>query len=276
MCLLVALSGVLPAAPLIMAANRDESLARPAVAMTALQEAGPRILGGRDELAGGTWLAVNEHGVVAGLTNRPSAGGRDAARRSRGEIPLAFAAHPTAAEAIRAVSETLDPSAYNPCWLLVGDRHQLFFVEIADGPRPQVEELGPGLHILENVPLRAPSAKAEQVARLVAAERAARAAGPGPAPGESADTVADALEAVLRDHHPAGPASGPAVAGPDGRPLPPAISAACVHAGQYGTRSSLIVTVPGEGRPVLRVADGPPCQAPLRDVTRLWTGPALV
>ena len=61
--------------------------------MTVLAESDPRILGGRDEKAGGTWLAVNEHGVVAGLTNRPAPDGADPARRSRGEIPLALAAH---------------------------------------------------------------------------------------------------------------------------------------------------------------------------------------
>ena len=53
------------------------------------------MLGGRDELAGGTWLAVNEHGVVAGLTNQPAAVGRDASKRSRGEMP-AGASPPTA------------------------------------------------------------------------------------------------------------------------------------------------------------------------------------
>lgn len=273
MCLLIALSGVVPGAPLIMAANRDERYARPAVAMTTLRQASPRILGGRDQVAGGTWLAVNEHGVVAGLTNRPSARGPVATLRSRGEIPLALAAHRTAAEAVTALRDTLDPAAYNSCWLLVGDRQQLFFAEIAGGPRPVTEELGPGVHILENAPLRARSAKAEQVAALVAAERAAARDG---AAAETQRAVTEALAAVLRDHRPAVPASGPAVAGPDGRPLPPAISAACVHTGEYGTRSSLIVAVPGEGTPVLRVADGPPCQAPLRDVSRLWSGPALV
>ena len=61
---------------------------RPAEAITVLRGAAPRILGGRDELAGGTWLAVNSAGVLAGLTNQPSAS-RDPAKRSRGELPLA-------------------------------------------------------------------------------------------------------------------------------------------------------------------------------------------
>jgi hypothetical protein len=43
-----------------------------------------------------------------------------------------------------------------------------------------------------------------------------------------------------------------------------------VHTERYGTRSALIVTVPAAGLPRLRVADGPPCQAPLLDVTDRW------
>src|SRR5580704_5608569 len=109
-CLLIALFQVVPGAPLMIAANRDEQLDRPAVVMTVLREASPRILGGRDELAGGTWLAVNEHGVVAGLTNQPSAAGRDPGKKSRGALPLAFAAHKTAAEAVAAVRAEIDPA----------------------------------------------------------------------------------------------------------------------------------------------------------------------
>ena len=119
---------VVPDAPLIVAANRDERLDRPALPMTVLREHGPRILGGRDELAGGTWLAVNEHGVIAGLTNQPSADGRDPAKRSRGELPLAFAVYRSAEEAVAGVRAELDPAAYNPCWMLVGDREALFSI----------------------------------------------------------------------------------------------------------------------------------------------------
>src|SRR5258708_9836343 len=107
---------VAPDAPLIVAANRDERLDRPAVPMTVLRDHGPRILGGRDELAGGTWLAVNEHGVVAGLTNQPSANGRDPSKRSPGELPLAFAGYATAAAAVAAVAQTLDAADHNPSW----------------------------------------------------------------------------------------------------------------------------------------------------------------
>jgi uncharacterized protein with NRDE domain len=252
---------VVPDAPLIVAANRDERLDRPAVAITVLRPDGPRILGGRDELAGGTWLAVNEHGLVAGLTNQPSADGRDPTKRSRGELPLAFAGYPTAAEAVPKVCAELEPARYNPCWMLVGDRHSLFFIAIGGGSEPEVEQLGPGLHILENAPLRAESAKAAFVRRLVSDERAAQ---PDPGP---AGTIA-ALEVVLRNNQPAVPE--PRV-DDMGRTWPPEVSAPCVHTPAYGTRSAMTVAVPAAARPVVRVADGPPCETPFLDVTGLWT-----
>jgi uncharacterized protein with NRDE domain len=278
-CLLIALSGVLPAAPLLVAANRDEFYGRPAEVMTVLRERGPRILGGRDLVAGGTWLAVNSHGLVAGLTNQPSARGRDDTRRSRGELPLAFAAYPDAATAVAKVCAELDPSDYNPCWLLVGDRHALFSVGMTGGHHPVVEQLTPGTYVLENVPLTDDSAKARQVAGLVAGGLAGATGLDG---ALAIDAAEQALADVLRDHRPAaGPQEPDAGAG--GRELsgsrdgaarrvrPAELSAACVHTASYGTRSAVIVSVGATGRPGVHVADGPPCQAPFEDATALWT-----
>jgi uncharacterized protein with NRDE domain len=257
-CLLIALFGVEPDAPLIVAANRDERLDRPAKVMTILRDADPRILGGRDELAGGTWLAVNEHGLVAGLTNQPSGNGRDPSKRSRGELPLAFAQHKSAAEAVRVVTANLDPAHYNPCWMLVGDRHAMFSIGLSGSGRPEVGQLQPGLHVLENAPLRPPSAKAAFVERLVA--KAKTNAGPAGTFG--------ALEDVLRDHTPSVPEPRTDATG---RVWPPSISAACVHAEGYGTRSAMTVLVPAAGLPIVRVADGRPCVVRLQDVSDLWT-----
>jgi uncharacterized protein with NRDE domain len=253
--LLIAMFQVLPEAPLIIAANRDELYARPAVAMTVLRRREPRILGGRDEQAGGTWLAVNERGVVAGLTNQPSAAGRDPGKRSRGELPLAFAAHQDAATAVSAV--TVKPADYNPCWMLVGDRHSLFSVGVAGGNEAEVEQLSPGLHILENAPLRARTPKVVFVERLVQERAAAGAAG-----------TIEALEAILRIHEPADPEPR---TDETGRTWPPELSAPCVHTPSYGTRSGMTVCVPADGRPVVRVADGPPCETSFRDRSSLWT-----
>jgi uncharacterized protein with NRDE domain len=260
--LLIALSGVVADVPLLVAANRDELYERPAEPMTVLRAHGPRILGGRDLVAGGTWLAVNEHGVLAGLTNQPTPE-RDPTRRSRGELPLAFAAYPDAATAVDEVCAGLDPADYNPCWLLVGDRHGLFSVGLNGGREPVVEKLPPGSYVLENSPLRQDSAKQRRVARLVADAMS------GPAVGAAAGAAEAGLATVLRDHE---PAAGPQPPLPSGQPRPAELSAACVHIPHYGTRSAMIVSVGAVGVPQLSVAAGAPCQAPLLDVTGLWTG----
>ena len=169
MCLLIVIQGVVPGMPLIVAANRDERRARPTIPMTRLEGAGDElaILGGRDEVGGGTWLATNAAGVVAGLTNRPLRDGPDTAKRSRGELPLALARHPTAAAAVDAFGAAIDPSAFNPSWLLVADRHDVFFVDVTGTNQVVVEHLRPGAHVLENRALHEPSPKVERVRELL-------------------------------------------------------------------------------------------------------------
>jgi uncharacterized protein with NRDE domain len=263
-CLLIALFQVVPGVPLIVAANRDERLDRPAVAATVLRERAPRILGGRDLLAGGTWLAVSDLGVVAGLTNQPTADGRDPAKRSRGELPLMCAARPTAKLAMDALAVDLDPECYNPCWMLVGDRDALFSVGIGAGSStPEIGQLGPGLHVLENAPLRVGSPKAAFVREMVEQRLVQQ-------PGAGGAAIAEILQTVLRDHTPAVPEPRTDASG---RVWPASLTAACVHAERYdyGTRSSAIITVPVVGRPAMLVADGRPCETPMSDVTGLWT-----
>ena len=277
MCLLIALFQVVPSAPLIVAANRDERYDRPAVAITTLREAQPRVLGGRDEVAGGTWLAVNEFGVVAGLTNVPSPRGRDTTKRSRGELPVALAAHQDAAAAVAWICATVDPSDYNPCWLLVGDRESLFYVDLTGGRRPVARQLPAGSYVLENAPLLPRSAKAAHVAGLMAAAGVGQeAVGAGAAGAPGVSEVRERLAAVLRHHSPGPGSTAPGSTAPGstvpGSTAPAWLSAACVHGNGYGTRSAMIVTVGATGPPQVQVADGPSCQAPLVDAGGLWEG----
>lgn len=249
-----------PEASLVVAANRDEWLTRPAEPMQVLRPTAPRILGGRDGLAGGTWLAVNEHGLCAGVTNRPSMGLRDLSRRSRGELPLMLAEHARAEEAVAAFQEKVRCSEYNPCWLLVGDRDDLFYIVVGDNERPGVTRLLPGVHVLENRPLDAVSAKVEMMQRALNPVGAWR----GP-------TLVEQLHRVLRSHDlPA--ADLPVDSGEEADPRPSEVRSACVHAAAYGTRSAVLILVPpqSDSRPKVHYADGPPCAAPLIDASYLW------
>jgi uncharacterized protein with NRDE domain len=210
-------------------------------------------------LAGGTWLAVNEHGVVAGLTNGHAAAGRDPSRRSRGELPLALATHASATLAVDAFATAFRPSDYNPAWILLGDRDALFFVDMTGGNAPVIEELPAGVHVLENRPLDAPSAKADNVRSLLTG-----------AEDLSGDALQARLQAVLADHQVPTTELGRSPEQAERRPVP--VNAACVHTERYGTRWSGIVTVGDNTRvpPDFRFADGPPCTARFVDATPLW------
>ena len=249
MCLLVFASRLRDDLPLAVGANRDEQLERPAVPMEVLRAAGPRVLGGRDLLAGGTWLAVSEHGVVAGITNRPLGDeGRDASKRSRGELPLALASATTAGAAVDALVARTRPDDYNPAWLAVADRQALFSIDLTGGEAPAVTEHPPGLHVFENRPPGAETPKVARVCSLL-----------GRLDDLSEDRLVDRLATTLADHEiPEGVEERFRIAG-----------AACVHGEAYGTRWSGVVTVPaGDARPTVRYADGPPCRVPY--VTADW------
>lgn len=226
--------------------------------MAVLSEKDPRILGGRDALAGGTWLALNERGVFAGLTNVP--GARDPSKRSRGELPLILARRRSAQEAVAAFEECVSPADFSPAWLFAGDRSDLYFIDLASGgARAGVTRLSPGLYVLENAPLFSPSRKVDLVITALKNIESAR--------GEA---VVARLADVLRSHDIPEPASTPASASAFVRPAE--TYAPCVHAGPYGTRSSLIALIGENAASPLRLlsSDGPPCSAPYIDATHLW------
>src|SRR5215470_12559112 len=95
MCLVVAALGVSAHHELLFAANRDERHARPSETAHWWPDA-PDVLGGRDLLARGTWLAVDRSGRLAAVTNfrdtnpaaAPLSRGALVADYLRGEQPL--------------------------------------------------------------------------------------------------------------------------------------------------------------------------------------------
>ncbi len=262
MCLLVVASRIVADEPLIVGANRDEVLDRPSTPVTVLSAGPPRVLGGRDELSGGTWLAVNQDGVCAGLTNQPLGDAKDPRKRSRGELPLAAARCATAREGVQLLGRDFDPADYNGAWLLVGDRTSLWSVDFT-GASVVAVELPPGIHVLENRAVDTPSAKVDLVRESLRDVVGATAAGSGA--GLDADAVEAAFRRVLVDHRiPEG----------DERPN----SGNCVHLDRFGTRSSCVVRVGAGGggavqAPRIWVADGPPCTTPYLDVSALWDEP---
>ncbi|MDH3792285.1 MAG: NRDE family protein, partial [Rhodospirillales bacterium] len=136
--------------PVILAANRDEMTDRPWLAPGRHWPDRPEVVAGLDREAGGTWLGLNDHGLLAGILNRMGSLGPQAGKRSRGELVLEALDHAEAAEAARALAH-LEAAAYRSFNLLVADAERAFWLrnlgEEAPG-RVEVFELPPGLSML--------------------------------------------------------------------------------------------------------------------------------
>lgn len=223
--------------PLVVAANRDERLGRPAESW-ALREAkgGTRYAAPGDLLAGGTWMGLSSKGVFAGLTNfhAPLEWYPDPERRSRGEIVALALSAPTAAAALEALAP-VPAERWNPFHLLVADARTAFLWWY-DGERAAFRDLPPGLHVVTESSPDGSCPRGELVRARWPLE-------------PSIPLLRDLLTVHGTDR-----AAG-----------------TCIHGDpQYGTRSSAVLRVAAElGASELYVADGRPCLTPLVDRSEL-------
>jgi uncharacterized protein with NRDE domain len=145
MCLLALAWRVAPGYPLLVAANRDERHDRPTHAAAGWTDR--PILGGRDGVAHGGWLAVDRRGRLAAVTNfrDPAAA---PAPRSRGALVADFLTGARSA-ADFAAAVAASGAEYGPFNLLLLDGAELRYASNrAPGAR-----LTPGVHVLSNAAL---------------------------------------------------------------------------------------------------------------------------
>lgn len=117
--------------PLILGANRDEMVGRPWKPPARHWPDRPEVIAGLDELAHGSWLGCNDHGVAAAILNRHGTLGPAAGFRSRGELVLEALDHADAADAVRALKQ-LSPRAYRPFNMVIADNRDAFWLRHAD------------------------------------------------------------------------------------------------------------------------------------------------
>ncbi|WP_114392511.1 NRDE family protein [Oleisolibacter albus] len=132
--------------PLLLGANRDEMVGRPWRPPGRHWPDRPDLVAGLDETAGGSWLGLNDHGVVAAVLNRVGTLGPAEGKRSRGELVLESLDHADAAEAAEALSH-LNPQAYRPFNLLLADNRDAY-VLIHRGDRLALDRVPEGLSML--------------------------------------------------------------------------------------------------------------------------------
>lgn len=148
MCTLVLLRRPGAPWPVLIAANRDEMQSRPWAAPARHWPDRPETLAGLDKMSGGSWLGLNDHGVVAGILNRRGSLGPADGKRSRGEIVLEALEHAEAEEAAKALGE-LEGSSYRSFNMLVADAHKAYWLrnEGRDDGEIDVFEVPEGLSV---------------------------------------------------------------------------------------------------------------------------------
>ena len=134
--------------PLILAANRDEMAGRPWKPPARHWPDRTDVVGGIDLESEGSWLARNDHGVIAAVLNRVGTLGPAPGKRSRGELVLDALDHADAGAAAVALAD-LDPGAYRPFNLVLADNTSAWWLAARDGARAIVVERIPhGLSML--------------------------------------------------------------------------------------------------------------------------------
>jgi len=132
--------------PVLIAANRDEMHDRPWLPPGRHWSDRPELVAGQDLLAGGSWLGINDFGVVAGILNRRNTLGPQAGKRSRGELVLDALDFADADAAVTMLRD-LDAAAYRPFNMFAVDNSGGFWLR-NDGREIAVETLPPGLSMI--------------------------------------------------------------------------------------------------------------------------------
>jgi uncharacterized protein with NRDE domain len=248
---------ILGSGTLVAGANRDEDPSRPSLPPGVLNET-PRVVGGRDAVAGGTWLAVRDAVAAIAILNRrprPDASQAREPTRSRGRLALDVACVEATSPgslgdaAYAALEERVRTHVYAPfalAWL----SSDAAWVAWQDAGTPLARRaLDPGWHVLTHADLDDDAEPRTRFLRTLTRRLA-------PASPAEAET---GLHALLGIH---------GEPGGDERVSPPV----CLHSGRMVTVSSAILTF-APGHASYRHSEGRPCTERMIDYSALLETP---
>ncbi|HET7325087.1 MAG TPA: NRDE family protein [Halococcus sp.] len=245
MCTLVIAWQVFADAPVVVAANRDESVERSSEPPQLLSE-NPGVVAPRDSEAGGTWIGYNEFRTFVAITNRWTDTDL-AGERSRGLLVRDALEAESAEDAARLAERAVESDEYEGFNLVVADENAAILLEW-DG-HLRVKNLDSGIHVVMNtgeigdvtIPDSWPERSEQQVQNGWKVLEALQ-----PEPSENSEKWLSRGADVLSDHD----------------------YGVCVHHEEFGfgTRSSSLIKIDDEGKATYRFADGPPCRTPFEPV----------
>ncbi len=251
MCTLALYFKVFPGYPLIVVANRDEHYDRPS-APPSITGTDPTILAGKDLRAGGTWLGVNDYGLLVGILNRRQKPGTMAqdTYRSRGLLCLELL-RLRQVDDLDQVLAVIIPNDYQPFTVVCADAESACVAYNTDQSIGRMT-LADGLHVFSNsFEFDAPSKKTNRVY-----EAFSKLSEPGDRPHGVRDYVTQAAKA-LGDHTTDDNLNDPR-------------EAICVHGDISGTVSSSIIFFSETERQFhTYYCAGPPCQNSFKLYPRL-------
>lgn len=229
MCLITFAWNPGSAQPLRLAANRDEFHARPTAPLMAWHEP-TGLIGGRDLAAGGTWLAANQKGQVAALTNvRDPRLATPVNAPSRGEL-VASALQSDDIEAWLMTLAKTEAERYAGFNLLVATQDHLWHLHRGYSG-VALTEVAKGVHGLSNATLNTPWPKLTAVKHALA--------------HSSPDNWRSATQNAL--HNPSQAADAHLPDTGVGLALERQLSAAFIIGEQYGTRATSWLTLNQQG-----------------------------
>ncbi len=234
MCLLLIAVRAVPGRPLLLLGNRDEFRARASAAAAPWKE-DPRVVGGRDLIAGGSWLALRDDGRHAAVTNVRS-GLPATAPRSRGWLVRDFVLGEMDPRVFLEAMHA-DVESYGAFNLVVGDCDETWAYGTADSAPRRLDD---GVHVISNGRIGVHWPKTERLQQRFVAETA------------SSSDIDDArlLDLLLDEQRPTDEAL------PDtgvGLELERLLAPVFVRGSAlYGTRASTLAYVTSEGRARLR------------------------
>ena len=210
--------------PLIIAGNRDEFHERPSAAAQWWDEPS-QVFGGRDLVAGGSWLAVNRSGRFAVVVNNPQRPPAPALSASRGHLVRDFVGGEKPSGRFLDSVQVAEQRYAGFC-LVVGTPVQVRGFVSPRGTHPGRWTLPAGISVISNSPLDQPSPKVGYLNRAMSAWLAE-----GNLDSEEVFAVLGQREPVI-DHQDAQPGVGhtPFVVGD-----------------RYGTRATTVITVDSNG-----------------------------
>lgn len=241
MCTLTIAWRVFEGTPVVVGANRDETLGRPSSPPDRYAE-DPTVFAPRDEVAGGTWIGFNECGLFAGITNRWLDGDVElAGDRSRGGLVADVLACESVGEATARIEREVRAREYDGFLLVVADAEEAICATW--NGTLELLRFDPGVHVVVNVAVDKeawiPDEREKAARQQVENARAIRSElGTKTSEGSTVEEWLARAGSVLGDHE----------------------YGACVHGCGFGTRSSSLIATGDRFR--YAYSDGPPCRTP--------------